>query len=349
MRHREFALCAITSEDGVCGHSYCYSRDAPIAAYVRRIIGPMYVGEGCGDPGALFWRAAWSNNAALAAGAGHRALSLVDLAAWDLAGKVRGESLAAMLGGVPQPMNATAIVGYPPSLGGAEVESQVRELYGVGWRRFKLPIAGSTELTLERLRAARAAAPDAWLGMDANWVFRTSAEVATFSRLVADLSLGWIEDIVPPGDAHLVAECRQASAVPIAMGDEQGGSYHPEALLQAHAVDVVRIDVSTNGGITRLPQIVERLRAAGASFSCHMFPHYHAQAFAALGELDMPIEWGARDTGIDQYTDALPPPTIVDGRAVVDDQPGIGPVVSRAWVEAQVVDDPDGLVETLDG
>jgi DNA polymerase len=36
------------------------------------------------------------------------------------------------------------------------------------------------------------------------------------------------------------------------MGDEQGGSYHPQALLRFDAVDVNRVDATTNGGITRL-------------------------------------------------------------------------------------------------
>ena len=44
-----------------------------------------------------------------------------------------------------------------------------------------------------------------------------------FDARVADLELGWIEDLVPPGDAALVADCRRAASTPVAMGDEQGG------------------------------------------------------------------------------------------------------------------------------
>ena len=48
-----------------------------------------------------------------------------------------------------------------------------------------------------------------------------------------------------------MAELRARSGgTPIAMGDEQGGSYYPEALLLRQAVDVVRIDLTCMGGIT---------------------------------------------------------------------------------------------------
>ena len=149
----------------------------------------------------------------------------------------------------------------------------MEELYDAGWRRFKLPIAADWDATVARLAAARAVADDLWLGMDANWVFRSAEEVGRFSECIEHLDVGWIEDVVPPGDATLVARARSASRVPIAMGDEQGGAYHPDALLAEESVDVIRIDVTTTGGITRLAAILQRVRASGAAFSCHMFLH----------------------------------------------------------------------------
>ena len=56
-------------------------------------------------------------------------------------------------------------------MGPEETGAQTAELYAAGWRRFKAPTGGSAERSAARLRAARAAAPDAWLGMDAAWVY----------------------------------------------------------------------------------------------------------------------------------------------------------------------------------
>jgi L-alanine-DL-glutamate epimerase-like enolase superfamily enzyme len=348
MRHREFALCGIRAEDGVTGFGFCYTRDGPIAQIVRRLIAPHYVGQPLGDPESLFYGAAWSNNAVLAAGIGFRALSMVDIAAWDLAAKAQGKPIEELLGGRRERMPVTAIIGYPPTIGPDEVAQQVKDLYAAGWRRFKQPIAATPEFTLARLRAAREAADDIWLGMDLNWVFKSQDELVEFARSLEDLRLGWIEDIMPPGNARAIAEVRSRIDVPVAMGDEQGGSYHPEALLAANAVDVQRIDVSTNGGLTRLRPALDRIGRAGVSFAPHMFPHVHSRVLGALGYTDTPIEWGVPGTGVDQFSDALPQPTVVDGRMEpLPAEPGFGETVSAAWLHEQELDDPDRIAEWL--
>src|SRR5439155_2138099 len=136
-----FALCRVRSEAGVEGFAFVYTRDGPIASIVRRNIAPMYVGQEYGDPSALHWQAAWSNNAILPNGIGLRALSLVDLAAWDLAARAAGKSIVAYLGGERRPMPVTAIIGYPPTLTADDVAGQVEELLEAGLRRFQQPIA----------------------------------------------------------------------------------------------------------------------------------------------------------------------------------------------------------------
>jgi L-alanine-DL-glutamate epimerase-like enolase superfamily enzyme len=348
MRHREFAVCRIEADDGQVGTAYVYTRDGPLAELVRLNVARQYVGQPYHDPEALHWRAAWSNNAVLASGLGLRALSLVDLAAWDLAARAEGKSIAAYLGGEPKPLPATAIIGYPPQLTPDEVAEQVTTLHAAGWRRFKQPIAATLDETRARLRAAREAmGPDCWLGMDCNWVFKSAREAVDFARTIHDVDLGWMEDVVPPGDARMVAEIRRGAGLPIAMGDEQGGSYHPESLLAHQAVDVARVDVSTNGGITRLRRILADVDAAGVRFAPHMFAHVHSQVFAALGR-DVPIEWGVPGSGVDQYADSLPQPTIRDGlMEPLGDEPGLGPQANREWMAEQIVDDPDNVLEKL--
>jgi L-alanine-DL-glutamate epimerase-like enolase superfamily enzyme len=348
MRHREFILCRVRAESGLAGFAFVYTRDGPLAALVRRNIAPLYVGEPYEDPGALHWQAAWSNNAILASGIGLRALSLVDLATWDLAARAASQSITAYLGGPRRPMLATAIIGYPPSLTAAEVAAQVERLHGDGWRRFKQPIAGAPEETRARLRAARAAmGPDCWLGMDCNWVFKNAADAIEFAGSIEDAQLGWIEDIVPPGNARMVAEIRRGSPIAVAMGDEQGGSYHPESLLAHDAVDVERIDVTTYGGLTRLRDTIAQIQERGTAFAPHMFAHMHSQIFSALGH-DVPIEWGVPGSGVDQYADSLTQPTVIDGRMEpLPEELGFGRLYNAPWIAEQEVEDEDGLLAEL--
>jgi L-alanine-DL-glutamate epimerase-like enolase superfamily enzyme len=348
MRHREFALVRVDAESGLAGFAYCLTRDGPLAALVDRTIAPAYVGRAVIDPAGSFHAALWTNNAVHAAGVGMRALSVVDIAAWDLAAKAAGQDIATYLGGGRPRMPVTGIVGYPPSISPEATVDQIAGLWAAGWRRFKLPIAPTPDESIARLRAAREAFPEAWLAVDNNFYSKTAADAIAFGRRLDGLGLGWFEDIVPPGDAALVAEVRAAVATPIAMGDEQGGSYHPQALLAFDAVDVLRVDATTNGGITRLRGIVATAAAKGIAVAPHMFPHVHSQVLGALGRTDAPIEWGIPGTGVHPMDDSLAQPVVSDGLMnPLPASPGLGVLVDPAWVAAQRVADPDGLLSDL--
>jgi L-alanine-DL-glutamate epimerase-like enolase superfamily enzyme len=225
----------------------------------------------------------------------------------------------------------------------------VRRLRDDGWRRFKIPIALPLEYGRDRLLAAREeAGDDAWVGMDGAWIFRRVDDAVAFLDSVADAWLGWFEDVFPPGDAGIVAELRaRSNGIKIAMGDEQGGSYYPEALLQRESVDVVRIDLTCMGGITRARPMIEACQRAGVEFSPHMFAHVHSQVFGALGH-DVPVEWGIPGTGVDQFADSLRQPVIRDGRMEpLPEQPGFGPLVNAPWIASEDFDDPDGMIRSL--
>lgn len=348
IRHREFALIRIDAESGLCGFAYCLTRDGPVADIVHRTVAPAYVGQALDDPKQLFYNALWSNHGVHAAGIGMRALSVVDVAVWDLAARAAGQSITAYLGGERLPMPVAGIVGYPPDLSPEETAVQVTDLWDKGWRRFKLAIAPTLDLSMERMRAAREAAPDGWIGFDANMVFRSAQEAIDFGKRLEEVDCGWFEDIVPPGDAQLVADIRAGVNVPVAMGDEQGGSYHPQALLEFDAVDVVRVDATTNGGITRLPEIIKAITARGVGFAPHMFPHIHSQVLSALGYTEAPIEWGIPGTGVLPMDDSLAQPVVSEGlMEPLPDGPGLGIMVNPEWIAGQQVVDPVGLLDDL--
>ncbi len=350
MHTREFALVRVRTDAGVDGYSYTLTRDGAVAEQIRKTIARVYVGTTVADRERTFTIAWRRSLASHAAGIGLRALSIVDLACWDAAARAADRSIAGLLGGRNVAMPATAIIGYPPgTMGPEETGAQTAELYAAGWRRFKAPIAATPERSAARLRAARAAAPDAWLGMDAAWVYEDVEPVADFVASIADVGLAWIEDVFPPGDAGILRRLRDRIDIPIAMGDEQGGSYYPEALIAAGGVDVIRVDLTCMGGITRGRRVIDQILAAGLAFAPHMFPHVHSQVLGGLGHVDAPIEWGIPFTGVHPMDDPLPQPVIEPGGRMraLDEGPGFGHLVDAAWVRSQPHDDPAGILEDL--
>lgn len=347
MEHRETVLVRLRSTSGAEGWSFTLSRDGSVAEQIGKTLASIYIGQAVGDQERVFSLAWRRSLASHATGIGLRALSLVDLAAWDLAARAAGKSIAAVLGGCNRPMPATAIIGYPPkSTGPEEIAKQVEALLPAGWRRFKVAMSADLETTAARLRAVRTVAPDAWLGLDGAWMFDDVAEAASFANSLRDVGLGWFEDVFPPGNAAKVRKLREEVPMPVAMGDEQGGSYYPEALLALNAVDVVRVDLTCMGGISGGRRLIERCSGQGVALAPHMNGHVHSQVFSALGYTDVPIEWGIPWTGVDPYADSLVQPKIrPDGRMEpLEEEPGFGRLLDRGWAVGQPHDDPDQIL-----
>ena len=143
-----------------------------------------------------------------------------------------------------------------------------------------------------------------------------------------------------------MADLRARTKTPIAMGDEQGGIYYPEALIAKSAVDVVRIDLTCMGGITGGRRIVDECLKAKVGFSAHMFAHVHSQVFGAWGFEDVPIEWGVPWTGVDPYADSLEQPKIgSNGRMEpLSEKPGFGELINFDWVKTQKCVDPEKIL-----
>jgi L-alanine-DL-glutamate epimerase-like enolase superfamily enzyme len=345
MKTREFAVVAVKLDNGIEGFAFTLTRDGTVAEQIRKSIRKTYIGTNIEDLSSTYITAKRRSLASHSAGVGLRALSIVDLACWDALAKNRDLSITAMLNGPRSPMPATAIIGYPPGkMGGKEVSEQVRNLYTQGWRRFKCPVAATKELSKERLMAARKVAPDAWIGCDAAWIYRDVESALEFLNHIEEVNLGWFEDIFAPGDASLVRDLHQKTKVPIAMGDEQGGSYYPESLLIHKAVDVIRIDLTCMGGITGGREIVDQCLNAEIDFAPHMFAHVHSQVFSAWG-FAKPIEWGVPWTGVDPYADSLAQPSIIGNGLMspLPEEPGFGNLINLDWILTQEHEDPEGI------
>jgi L-alanine-DL-glutamate epimerase-like enolase superfamily enzyme len=346
--HREFAIVRVDTEEGASGFSYGLTRDGPVASIVKRNVAPVYEGRNVNDPLQAFLECRLANHATLSAGVGMRALSLVDIAVWDALARTRELGIARLLGGSPKPHFATSIIGYPPTMSPAAVRDEVSDLVAQGWTRFKAPVAGTPQLTEGRLTAARTAAGNGWVGLDANYSLGTVDVAVDLEQKLRHLGLGWIEDPLPQGDAAALAEMRHRILTPIAVGDDQGGSYHPEALLAASAVDVLRVDATSGGGVSGMIRIVDDAKAAGVPISPHMFPHFHTRILDGLNVEEYPAEWGIPGAGVHPMDDSLEQPQMSGGvMAPLPEDPGFGRIVDPVWLSKQDIIDDDEMLNNL--
>jgi L-alanine-DL-glutamate epimerase-like enolase superfamily enzyme len=247
------------------------------------------------------------------------ALSAIEIALWDIAGKLASQPIASLLGGAPRELAAYAsLLRYSePALVAQAVERALAQ----GFRHLKLH-----EVRLDTVRAARAACGDSvWMALDTNcpWSVSQSIEQA---RALEDVRLAWLEEPVwPPEDFPGLARVRAAASMPIAAGENVAGIHEFAAMLRTGAVDICQPSVIKFGGIDAVAQAVTLARAHGIDYVPHCFyfgPGYLASLHLACALAPAaPFELFFGDLKASPYHDAV---RARGGRLAVPTGPGLG-------------------------
>ncbi|MBY5779920.1 dipeptide epimerase [Rhizobium leguminosarum] len=167
------------------------------------------------------------------------ARNAVDCALWDLEAKRTGDSVAARLGlSAPQPLTTA----YTISLGEPEVmAAQAREHAG----RALLKVKVGTGDDESRIRAVRAAAPDAEIILDANegW---PEAVLERHLHIAAEAGIALVEQPLPAGRDGLLAEIRR----PLLVCADESVHHTGDLASLADRYDAINIKLDKTGGLT---------------------------------------------------------------------------------------------------
>jgi L-rhamnonate dehydratase len=245
------------------------------------------------------------------------ALSGVDLALWDLRGKVANRSIAQLLGGPVQarmPTYTTVWDDIPESLVGQH-------------SAFKIHL-GRSDGNLDRFveivaHARQRVGPDVALMIDA-WMLWDAPFTLRFADRVAPLRIEWIEEPLPPDDWAGYAELGRLSAIPIAGGEHEFTAKAFAELIERRLHSVVQPDVCWCGGMTELVKIYRLANQHGV----RVCPHRGAEIWAlpALAALDrQPLA----ESGRPWMTWVGGQPAIVDGIIEAPAGPGFGAVFAE--------------------
>jgi L-alanine-DL-glutamate epimerase-like enolase superfamily enzyme len=213
------------------------------------------------------------------------AIACVDCALWDLVGKSRGKSVAALLGGGRERLLIISIGGYyfeGRTL--ADIGREMEAYRAAGMAGCKFKVGGlSPEEDYKRVEAARkAAGPDFFLVVDANrgW---NAHDAIRFARLIEPLDIGWFEEPCHwYDDVALMAKVRQAARIPVTAGQCEITSHGVRRLVEAGAVDYVNFDASEGGGVTDWRRAAEICRAANVKMAHHEESQISAQLLAGV-------------------------------------------------------------------
>ncbi|MSP03055.1 MAG: mandelate racemase/muconate lactonizing enzyme family protein [Acetobacteraceae bacterium] len=247
------------------------------------------------------------------------AMSALDIALWDIAGKASGQPLWRLLGGSP----TESMPSYASLLRYGEaglVAAACERAMGRGYKDIKLH-----EITVPEIAAARGAIGDAKLMVDTNcpWTVWQAIDIA---HQVEEYDLTWFEEPVwPPNDYEGLAQVRLEGGLPIAAGENAAGLHDFRTAFEAGALDVAQPSVIKIGG----PSAMVEIAALAKAFGVRVVPHnaYFGAGFlaslhcnAALAP-DAPFERLFIDLEASPYHDLV---VAENGRVTVPDGPGLG-------------------------
>lgn len=194
--------------------------------------------------------------------ANRMARSGIEFAAWDLFGRLRGQSLTSMLGGTRTSVDVGVSVGVQSSI---EALLEVVGAYvAAGYQRVKLKIKPGWDI--EPTRAIRERWPDLRLQVDANSIY-TLADAAHLAQLDA-FNLLLIEQPLAHDDIFDHAKLQPQLRTPICLDESIVSPEHARWALEMGACGVINIKPSRVGGLTAARQIHDMAQAAGVPVWC---------------------------------------------------------------------------------
>jgi L-alanine-DL-glutamate epimerase-like enolase superfamily enzyme len=282
---REYAAVRVETEDGLVGKAYCLTRDAPVAACVERLIAPVVTGREA-DPEAC-WEASSRSTVAIGrSGLVVRALGLVDIALWDVAAQAAGVPLWQLLGGAETPAGPVPVMmvaAYPLADRSPEsLADDVLRYAAEGYPLLKIARDADPGRMRRLLGAVAAGLPAAaGLVVDAGFGWRTAQEALAELPRWGGTPLAWLEDPLVPEDAEGCATIRREGPHPVGVGDEVTHASTYRALLDAGALDVLRLDVVAIGGVSAARRVQALAVERDVPVSFHVYPEVSVHLAAA--------------------------------------------------------------------
>jgi L-alanine-DL-glutamate epimerase-like enolase superfamily enzyme len=262
----QLGLLTITTDDGVRGHAFLGSamRGAHLDGQsLIQYLKPLVIGQ---DPleRERLYQALWSRNRLTTL----RAIGAVDVALWDIAGKVAGMPIHRLLGAYRDrvPAYASSAVMSSPE----EYADEARRFAADGWTAYKIHPPTDPPLDIRVCQAVRRAVGDAFtLMLDPTWAYQYP-EALRVGRVIEELGFHWYEDPLADDDIYNYVKLKRQLSIPILATEYAPGGFTAFApWIIAQATDFLRGDVAVKGGITSLVKGAHLAEAFHLNFEVH--------------------------------------------------------------------------------
>ncbi|PWJ55558.1 D-galactarolactone cycloisomerase [Dyadobacter jejuensis] len=343
---RRICIVKITSYTGHVGWGEGYGPAAIIRASVE-FLAPYVVGQHALETETI-WSIMYRRSLDFARrGILVSAISAIDVALWDLKGKIMEQPVHLLLGGKKR----DTITPYATGLYFTNCDNQAevlckeaKDYVSLGYKAMKMKVGLTIEEDIDHVRKIREAiGPDVKLMIDSNHAYNLR-EAIQLARAVESYDIHWFEEPISPEYYDQYAELRRNTTIPIAGGECEHLRYGFQTLLKSNSVDIVQPDICGCGGLTEAKRIATLATVYGVDLVPHTWgtgiaiaaaTHFVANLETIPGRLRTPFNFMEYDRTENGLREALTTTDmeVVDGEIVISDAPGLGFTVNEDALE----------------
>lgn len=324
---RKQIVVRVSTDEGVTGTGEAFAYGAPlaVASIIEESLAPLIIGQ---DPRRIEAVVDLMHRGTMIygrRGLAMFAISGVEIALWDLLGRLHGAPVYQLLGGATRPRLPAyaSLMRYDSP---ADVAAACRHFVAQGFRMLKLH-----QIDVASVLAAReAVGPDVELMLDTNCPWDPAGAIA-MARALAPYRLFWLEEPVwPPEDYEGLARVAASTDTPIALGENESTAFGFREIIAHRAGQILQPSITKVGGISEMKKIAVLAQAAGLTVVPHSF--YFGPGLAATLHVAATFGGGAPiefPTGEMETPFLTRPITAVDGWVDVPTGPGLGVEVNE--------------------
>ncbi|EES72353.1 mandelate racemase/muconate lactonizing enzyme family protein [Paenibacillus cisolokensis] len=320
--HFELIVVQLSLENGTTGIGYTYTGGVggrAICQMVEYDLKPFLLGKDADCIEKIWEEMNWKVHYVGRGGIASFAISAIDIALWDLRGKLMEEPLWKMVGG-----NNTSTRAYAGAIdlnfSKDKLLNNIQGYLDKGFQAVKIKL-GRDQLKedIERVEAVRhLIGSDVVFMVDANmkWSVETAIKAA---RLLQPYDIYWLEEPTIPDDYEGYRRIGAEGGLPIAAGENFHTIYEFVNMITRGKIDFPQPDASNIGGITGWMKVANLAYAYNLPVCTHGMQELHVSLMSGIpnaGYMEV------HSFPIDQYTTR--PLVLKEGRAVAPDVPGIG-------------------------
>lgn len=346
----------VHTDEGIVGIGETYPRGEVESALIHHALAPVLLGKDPLEIEARWWDMYDAAKGYGWAGAEMRAISAVDIALWDILGKVCNQPLYNLLGGKCRDSILTYNTCYDYKFDfNTDADRLARELLDMGIRYMKIwPFDAAAiktrgafisdedmEVSLQPFRKIREACGEQ-MGIMAEfhgyWNLPCAIKIA---KALEPFQPVWLEEMLRPDNMRAYKRLAEATSIPLNISELLMTRYQYRELMELGAAQIIMLDIEWCGGITE----AKKIAALADTYYLPITPHNCggpilglASAHFAASIPNLFILESVRPCWMFEHPKYVTNPMRVEnGHVLLPDGPGLGAeLTTQAWEGAEV-------------